>query len=580
MAVAAPQPYSAELSALDTQSGSLASQQQGIAQQQMKNAQERGVAQQPVTDKMNAAIDKPIPEYKSQPLPEYKPQPIVDPKQFQDFGSMLLAMAAIGGAASKGNWLGVSSALNGSMQGYLDGRHELADKDYKDYQTKFQAAVQKDNQALKEYQNVLQNRKLSLGEMFTQFQIVGAKYDQQDAVMAARQKNLDAMWKAVESRRGALERLQMQHETLDSRLQQSRESNETRKEIARMAHPEAQSSGGGFQGKNGEIMAALAEKGVSLPAGFRSKQQQLGLLNALSERNPNLSPDQIADKIKSGQIDLANLKVEGRTAAGIAGKVAYAEQEIEQTIPLVREASAKLPRGQFVPFNKLKQMGEKEFSDPDLAEFKMYMTSLSNAYDMLAARGGTDVEKRAENRKNFDSAQSPEALERVIRAAQNEARASGRAATKSMDVTHRGGNQPPLKNAQGWTLHKDASGNQAYVGPNNEIEEVSGSGSGGGGGKPKGLLKQGNIDIHDRPVIHNPNGSISTVYSMVAGFEEGGKERYYVIPRAINGRIVSEQAAIQHFRNSHEHLGEFDNEKNANNFSETLHEEQAKEYAQ
>lgn len=31
---------------------------------------------------------------------------------------------------------------------------------------------------------------------------------------------------------------------------------------------------------------------------------------------------------------------------------------------------------------------------------------------------------------------------------------------------------PAPKNAKGWTLHKDAKGNMAYVGPNNEIEEV------------------------------------------------------------------------------------------------------------
>ena len=200
---------------------------------------------------------------------------------------------------------------------------------------------------------------------------------------------------------------------------------------------------GSFEGRNGEILAALAEKGVSLPAGFRSKSQQLALLNSLSKRNPDLTADQIAEKIKTGQIDLANQKIEGKVAAGIAGKIAYAENEIEQTIPLVREASANLPRGEFVPWNKLRQMGEKDFSNPDLAEFRAYMTSLSNAYDMLAARGGTDVEKRAENRKLFDTAQSPEALERVLKAVQKEAQVSGAAARKSMDVAKKGDADKP-----------------------------------------------------------------------------------------------------------------------------------------
>lgn len=219
---------------------------------------------------------------------------------------------------------------------------------------------------------------------------------------------------------------------------------------------------GGFEGKNGELLAALAEKGVSLPAGFRSKTQQLGLLNSLRERNPSLSPDEIADKVKNGQIDLANVKKAGQVAAGIAGKVAYAENELEQTIPLVREASAKLPRGQFIPFNKLKQMSQDKFSNPDLAEFRMYMTSLSNAYDMLAARGGTDVEKRAEGRRNFETAQSPEALEAVLRAVQKEAQASGRAAQAAMKPPGSKKEQEKATSKSGRPMHKNEDGKWEY----------------------------------------------------------------------------------------------------------------------
>lgn len=202
----------------------------------------------------------------------------------------------------------------------------------------------------------------------------------------------------------------------------------------------------GFGGANGELLAALAEKGVSLPAGFRSKDQQIGMLTKLIERNPNLTVDEIADKVKSGSLDLNALRAEGRTAGNIAGKISYAENELQQTIPLVREASRRLPRGEFVPFNKLQQMGQEAFSNPDLAEYKMYMTTLSNAYDMLAARGGTDMEKRREGRRNFETAKSPEALEAVLRAVQNEAKASGQAARESIR-TATGAPRPASENA-------------------------------------------------------------------------------------------------------------------------------------
>lgn len=200
---------------------------------------------------------------------------------------------------------------------------------------------------------------------------------------------------------------------------------------------------GSFEGRNGEILSALAERGVSLPTGFRSKEQQLGLLNGLSKKYADLTGDQIAEKIQKGQLDFSGLKKEVAVAGAAAGKIAYAENEIKEIIPFVREASAKLPRGQFVPYEKLKQMGESAFSNPDLAEFKSYMNTLSNSYDLLAARGGTDMEKRKENRRQFETAQSPEALERVMQVVLKEAQASGRAARTSMDVTRKGDSATP-----------------------------------------------------------------------------------------------------------------------------------------
>lgn len=195
---------------------------------------------------------------------------------------------------------------------------------------------------------------------------------------------------------------------------------------------DAAKTAGKFGGENGELMAALAERGVSLPAGFRSKEQQIAMLDGLRKRNPGMTADQIADKVESGQIDLNAARAESRTAGGIAGKVAYAEKEIEQIAPLVREASAKVPREKFVPWNKLKQYTDTQLSDPNLKELHSYLNTLSNAYDMLAARGGTDKDKRAENRKLFDTADSPQALERAIVAIEKEAKASGVAGRASM----------------------------------------------------------------------------------------------------------------------------------------------------
>ena len=196
----------------------------------------------------------------------------------------------------------------------------------------------------------------------------------------------------------------------------------------------AKNAAGQFGGENGELMAALAERGVTLPAGFRSKAQQVAMLNGLRERNPGMSADEIADKIKTGQIEFGAQKKETQTAAGVAGRVEVAQNEINEFVPLVRDASSKVPRGSFMPLNKLMQMGEAQISDPNLRALKIRINSLLNAYDMLAARGGTDMEKRREVRNLLLSADSPEVLESALQSFTLEADAAHRAAVKATKV--------------------------------------------------------------------------------------------------------------------------------------------------
>lgn len=89
-----------------------------------------------------------------------------------------------------------------------------------------------------------------------------------------------------------------------------------------------------------------------------------------------------------------------------------------------------------------------------------------------------------------------------------------------------------------------------------------------------GQVEPGNIDLHSRPVVNNPDGSISTVRSITVGFDDGT----YLIPTVVNGKVVSNEEAIAHFKKTHEHLGKFADEASANAYAEKLHEDQATEY--
>lgn len=91
----------------------------------------------------------------------------------------------------------------------------------------------------------------------------------------------------------------------------------------------------------------------------------------------------------------------------------------------------------------------------------------------------------------------------------------------------------------------------------------------------RGLLAPGNIDLNRRPTATNPDGTISTVRSMSANFD--GRE--YLIPTVSeDGRLLSDDEAIQEFQRTGRHLGVFDTPDAATSWAERLHQEQAAQY--
>lgn len=86
----------------------------------------------------------------------------------------------------------------------------------------------------------------------------------------------------------------------------------------------------------------------------------------------------------------------------------------------------------------------------------------------------------------------------------------------------------------------------------------------------------GNIDLSARPVVKNADGSVSTVRSI--SFNEDGQE--ILIPMVSNdGRIMSDQEAIDTYHRTGKYLGKFGSVAEANAYAEKLHNDQAARYA-
>lgn len=83
----------------------------------------------------------------------------------------------------------------------------------------------------------------------------------------------------------------------------------------------------------------------------------------------------------------------------------------------------------------------------------------------------------------------------------------------------------------------------------------------------EGLKAVGNINLYTRPHIKNPDDSMSTVRSMSFGDDRGET----LIPTATEQGILPEEDAINHYRQTGQHLGVFDTPEHATNYAEQLH---------
>lgn len=90
-----------------------------------------------------------------------------------------------------------------------------------------------------------------------------------------------------------------------------------------------------------------------------------------------------------------------------------------------------------------------------------------------------------------------------------------------------------------------------------------------------GLIHSGNIDLNNRPVVKNNDGSVSTVRSMSIGTDAGEVLIPTVHP---DDYVMSNEEAVKHYEMTGKHLGIFQNPEAATSYAEQLHQQQQDQY--
>lgn len=183
---------------------------------------------------------------------------------------------------------------------------------------------------------------------------------------------------------------ELQAQTGVKREQETERHNQTMEELAAKREadkPKAPPEGS----KSNALLAALADRGATLPQGMRSKSQQDAILNGLIARHPDMTVDQIADGVARGSLSMSTEKTESNVLGRREAAILPVEKSITKPGGFLDQAETAVNK---VDFSKLKAAGafeswtKEQNSDPALTAYKAAVAELRAEYSIVLSKGG------------------------------------------------------------------------------------------------------------------------------------------------------------------------------------------------
>ena len=410
-------------------------QRQGI-QDYGKLMQDRQRAMAPLVAQAGQMARQPLPQPPAQQQLPAAPQRN-QPGEDEQWLMAAMVLGVIGGAFTRQHVTNGLAAMTGALEGYQAGSKEKFEQNLKQWKAESERAKEANDAANTRYKQILESKKLAWDQKMQEIQLAAAQYKDMAAMQLVENgqgEKLGDMMLRRDEATAKMEQTKLQMER-DFRKMQETERHNRAMEAARVQAAEVRR--GAMGGRDDATIDMLAELGMVNPSAIRQ---------SMSVRDPDLPRVQqrfvekakeaglSAKEITDKQLQFTGEQSYQRTTGTMGGRIEAAVGEVEQVAPLAVQASRNLPRGQFVPLNRIVQMGQEAISDPQYNDFLVKNQSLARAYGRAMNPQGVPRVSEAQEARAIgllSMANSRQAYEVQVNALLQEIEASRRAITQA-----------------------------------------------------------------------------------------------------------------------------------------------------
>lgn len=381
-------------------------------------------------------------------------QPPPDAKDYQkhsmEFAGAMAVLGAIAGRFTRAPGGAALGAFASALKGWKEGNQQAYENASKEWEEKTKQTIQNNKTVMDKYKLALEDHTKNIDEQMSAIQVIATQYHDQQMYDAAGSKNFTMVAKLYDKNQAQSGRLESSFEWLSGQLKTERSQKAVlaekiisgeitpRSETERLSFkhiveqyqageygdvggPKTPKVSGGLSGQilakenaertaRGEAPMTAAEEIEALQRMHPPRSASGMSVEAFKRENPGAT----AAQIQEFQARQAELTSEARTKGTREANLDIILRVTDSAIPAALEASDKVPRGKFVPVNKIIQNGQIATSDPDLMSFGMANLQLAEGWARAMNPTGVMRESDRDKALSFLSTATSPATYKVL----------------------------------------------------------------------------------------------------------------------------------------------------------------------